>query len=148
MKSALSALGAGLVFGIGLGLAGMTQPSKVIGFLDVLGAWDPSLAFVMIGAIAVHFSLSRLIRRRERPLLDARFHWPRARDIDRKLVIGSALFGVGWGLGGFCPGPAIVTLGSGSMAAIVFVGAMGLGMGLQYVLEHPKDISADAAERT
>jgi uncharacterized membrane protein YedE/YeeE len=80
--------------------------------------------------------------------LDARFHWPRARDIDRKLVIGSALFGIGWGLGGFCPGPAIVTLGSGSMAAIVFVGAMGLGMGLQHVLEHPKDISADAIERT
>ena len=149
MKSALSALGAGLIFGVGLGLSGMTQPPKVIGFLDVFGAWDPSLMFVMMGAIAVHFVLSRLIRRRERPLLDARFHLPAARNLDCKLVIGSAVFGLGWGLGGFCPGPAIVALGSGATAAIVFVGAMAAGMGLQYVLQQlPKGSSADAVEQT
>jgi len=138
MKSALSALGAGLIFGVGLGLSGMTQPPKVIGFLDVFGAWDPSLMFVMMGAIAVHFGLSRLIRRRVRPLLDTRFHLPTPRDVDRRLVVGSAVFGLGWGLGGFCPGPAIVTLGSGAMAAIVFVGAMAAGMALQYGLQLPK----------
>ena len=147
MKSALSAAGAGLLFGIGLGLSGMTQPPKVIGFLDVFGVWDPSLMFVMLGAIAVHFGLSRLIRRRERPLLDARFHLPTARDIDRKLVAGSAIFGLGWGLGGFCPGPAIVALGSGATAAIVFVGAMAVGMGLQYALQLPKRAPADAVEQ-
>ena len=148
MKSALSALGAGLVFGVGLGLSGMTQPPKVIAFLDVFGAWDPSLMFVMMGAIAVHFGLSRLIRRRERPLLDARFHLPTARDIDGRLVVGSAVFGLGWGLGGFCPGPAIVTLGSGAMAAIVFVAAMAAGMALQYVLQLSKETSGDAAQQT
>jgi uncharacterized membrane protein YedE/YeeE len=146
MKAALAAIGAGLTFGLGLGFAGMTQPSKVIGFLDVFGAWDPSLMFVMVGALAVHVVLSRLIRRRERPLLAARFHLPTARDIDSKLVAGSALFGIGWGLGGFCPGPAIVGLGSGAASAIVFVGAMALGMAVQYVLSLPSATSTDAIE--
>jgi uncharacterized protein len=148
MKSAISALAAGLVFGLGLGLSGMTQPPKVIGFLDVFGAWDPSLMFVMIGAISVHFGLSRLIRRRERPLLDGRFHLPTARDVDRKLVVGSAVFGVGWGLGGFCPGPAIVALGSGARSALVFVAAMALGMAVQYVLQLPKDAPAGRTVQT
>jgi uncharacterized membrane protein YedE/YeeE len=142
MKSALCALGAGLLFGLGLGLSGMTQPPKVIAFLDVFGAWDPSLMFVMMGAISVHFGLSRWIRRRERPLLDGRFHLPTARDVDRKLVAGSAVFGLGWGVGGFCPGPAIVALGSGALSAIVFVAAMALGMAAQYVLQLPKDAPA------
>jgi uncharacterized membrane protein YedE/YeeE len=135
MKSALSAIGAGLLFGIGLGLSGMTQPAKVIGFLDVFGAWDPSLAFVMMGAIVVHFGLARWIRRRERPLLDTRFHLPTATRVDLQLVAGSAVFGIGWGLGGFCPGPAIVALGSGALSAFVFVGAMALGMAVQYVVD-------------
>ena len=146
---ALAASGAGLLFGIGLGLSGMTQPPKVLAFLDVFGAWDPSLMFVMMGAISVHFALSRWIRRRDRPLLDVRFFWPTAKGIDRKLVVGSAIFGVGWGLGGFCPGPAIVTVGSGALSAIVFVTAMALGMGLQYaVAQLPQKTPAGAVERT
>ena len=106
MKSVLSALGSGVLFGVGLGLSGMTQPSKVIAFLDVFGAWDASLIFVMVGAILVHFALGRWIRRRESPLLDARFHLPTATPVDRALTAGSAVFGLGWGLGGYCPGPA------------------------------------------
>ncbi|HMJ53782.1 MAG TPA: DUF6691 family protein [Polyangiaceae bacterium] len=147
MKSALSALGAGLVFGLGLGLSGMTQPAKVIGFLDVFGSWDPSLMFVMMGAILVHLGLTRWIRRRERPLLDTRFHLPTVTRIDTQLIAGSAVFGLGWGLGGFCPGPAIVTLGSGALSAFVFVGAMALGMVLQYVIRLPRESSSGAAER-
>jgi uncharacterized membrane protein YedE/YeeE len=128
----------------------MTQPAKVLAFLDVSGSWDPSLVFVMAGAIAVHFALSRWIRRRERPLLDVRFHLPTATGLDAKLVTGSALFGVGWGLGGFCPGPAIVALGSGAMVAIVFVAAMALGMAGQSILERPReraDRSRDPSSR-
>jgi hypothetical protein len=142
LKSSLTALGAGIVFGVGLGLSGMTEPAKVLGFLDVFGAWDPSLMFVMGGAILVHFVLGRLIRRRERPLLDARFHLPRATRLDKSLIVGSAVFGVGWGLGGYCPGPAIVSLGSGSTPAIVFVGAMALGMAIQFLTRMPKSIRA------
>lgn len=148
MKSALSAVGAGLLFGIGLGLAGMTQPAKVIGFLDIFGPWDASLMFVMIGAILVHFGLSRWIRRRQRPLLDTRFHLPTATGVDTRLIAGSAMFGIGWGLAGFCPGPAIVALGSGAPAAFVFVAAMGLGMGLQSIAFTPGESAAQAAERT
>jgi hypothetical protein len=148
MKSALSAMGAGLVFGTGLGLSGMTQPAKVIAFLDIFGTWDPSLMFVMIGAILVHFGLSRWIRRRQRPLLDTRFHLPTATFVDTKLIAGSAMFGIGWGLGGFCPGPAIVTLGSGAPAAFVFVAAMAVGMGLQSIAPMPRESPAPAAERT
>jgi len=148
MKSTLAALGAGIVFGIGLGLSGMTQPAKVIAFLDVFGSWDPSLMFVMMSAILVHFVLTRWIRRRERPLLDTRFHLPPARDIDRRVVIGSAVFGLGWGLGGYCPGPAIVSLGSGAMSAVVFVAAMAVGMGLQYLAQLPKDAPVGAVART
>ena len=147
MKSSLAALGAGIVFGIGLGLSGMTQPAKVLGFLDIVGAWDPSLMFVMGGAILVHFALARWIRRRERPLLDTRFHLPTGARVDLPLVAGSVVFGVGWGLGGYCPGPAIVSLGSGAAAAFVFVGAMALGMALQYVVRMPRPVSA-SVERT
>jgi len=101
-----------------------------------------------MGAILVHFVLSRWIRRRERPLLATRFHLPTARDIDGKLVIGSAVFGLGWGLGGYCPGPAIVSLGSGAMSAIVFVAAMAVGMALQHLAQLPRDAPAGAVERT
>lgn len=111
----LSALLTGLVFGLGLCLSGMTQPSKVLGFLDVSGAWDPSLAFVMGGAIAVGVVLFRLARHRLSPVATA---------IDPALVTGSALFGIGWGLVGYCPGPALAALGSLEPKALAFVAAM------------------------
>jgi len=122
---------AGLLFGVGLILAGMTEPAKVMGFLDFLGDWDPSLALVMVGAIGVHGVLLRLVLRRAGPIFDARFHVPSGRQIDRPLVVGAAIFGVGWGLAGLCPGPGIVNLGTGAVAAVVFVVAMVLGSGAQ-----------------
>ncbi len=122
------ALVSGVLFGLGLVLGGMTQPRKVIGFLDIGGAWDPSLAFVMLGAVAVHALGYRLIRGRSAPLFAEAFSLPTRRGVDTMLVFGSALFGVGWGLAGYCPGPAIVSLGSGRIDAILFVAAMLLGM--------------------
>ena len=118
---ALSAFVAGLIFAVGLVLGGMTQPSKVIGFLDFFGAWDPSLAFVMGGAVVTHFILFRLILRRPSPLLAERFQLPSRRDLTGSLIGGSALFGIGWGLGGYCPGPGIVGVPSGASEAAVFV---------------------------
>lgn len=120
--------GAGAIFAVGLVLSGMTQPSKVVGFLDVTGAWDASLALVMVGAICVHFIAYRWIRTRSTPLFDSAFHLPTNKDLDPSLVAGAALFGVGWGLGGFCPGPALVTAAGGGVSAIVFVLGMTLGM--------------------
>ena len=132
----VSALGAGLVFGVGLALAGMTDPAKVQAFLDVTGGsrWDPSLALVMVGAIAVHAALGWLIRRRAAPLFVRRFALPTRTDLDPKLIGGAALFGVGWGMGGICPGPGLVDLGSGIVPALVFVIAMAAGMTLQRFL--------------
>ena len=132
MKSRLTSLFAGLVFGVGLAVSGMTRPSKVTGFLDIGGRWDPSLAFVMVGAIAVHFVAHRLIARRKGPLFDDRFHLPTRRDADPRLLTGALLFGAGWGLGGFCPGPALTSAAAGIFPAIVFVAAMTAGM----ILEH------------
>jgi uncharacterized membrane protein YedE/YeeE len=106
----------------------MTKPGKVVGFLDLAGSWDASLAFVMVGAIAVHFVATRLILQRGRPLFDARFHLPTRKDIDPKLVLGAALFGVGWGLGGFCPGPGLVTAASGAAPALVYAVGLTIGM--------------------
>ena len=123
-----AAFGTGALFAVGLAISGMTKPSKVVGFLDIAGAWDASLAFVMVGAIAVHFALYRIISRRSSPLFDASFHLPTRRDIDTRLVLGAALFGVGWGLGGFCPGPGLVAAGAGSPNALVFVAGMTIGM--------------------
>jgi uncharacterized protein len=118
---------AGLLFGIGLCVSGMTRPSKVIGFLDVAGAWDASLLLVMVGAVAVHFVGYRVIvARRSAPLLAERFSLPVDRGIDLTLVGGAALFGIGWALGGYCPGPAVVSLASGGVGAFVFVTAMAL----------------------
>lgn len=128
MKRNMVAFATGMLFAVGLAISGMTLPSKVVGFLDVTGAWDASLAFVMAGAIAVHFVLHRVIMRRPSPLFDAKFHVPTRKDVDLRIVLGAALFGVGWGLGGFCPGPGLVTAGSGSLNAIVFVGGMTIGM--------------------
>ena len=122
------AFGAGALFAVGLAISGMTRPAKVVGFLDLAGAWDASLAFVMIGAIAVHFVAHRIVRRRGAPLFEPRFHLPTRKDIDARLLLGAALFGVGWGLGGYCPGPGLVAAGGGSLGAIVFVVGMTLGM--------------------
>lgn len=129
---------AGLTFGIGLLVSGMTNPAKVLGFLDLAGAWDPSLAFVMAGAIAVAAAGLRVARKRTRSWLGLPIHLPTARHIDRRLIIGSTLFGVGWGLAGICPGPSLVLLGSGALKGAVFVMAMLAGMGLFEWLERNK----------
>jgi len=131
----LAALASGLVFGIGLILSGMTDPGKVIGFLDVAGRWDPSLAFVMAGAILVGFFASRLAGRRGKTFLGGALQLPQRRDIDARLVTGSVVFGIGWGLAGFCPGPALVSFGSGVDQAAVFVAAMLGGMVLFHAAE-------------
>lgn len=118
----------GLVFGLGLILAGMANPAKVLAFLDLAGDWDPSLALVMGGAIAVASGAFVLAGRRARSLLGAPMQIPGRRDLDRRLVVGSLAFGVGWGLAGFCPGPALVALGAGLPQAVIFVAAMLVGM--------------------
>lgn len=128
MKSILLALGAGILFGGGLLISGMAQPAKVIGFLDVLGDWDPSLGFVMVGAIAVHSLAYRLVPRLQRPLWGSSWAIPTRRDIDGRLVGGAALFGAGWGLGGYCPGPALTSVVAGASSTLIFTGAMLAGM--------------------
>ncbi len=128
MKAVLLALFAGLIFGVGLIVSGMTQPAKVVGFLDVLGGWDPSLAFVMLGAIAVHFLAYRLVPRLPRPLWASRWGIPTRKDVDARLIVGAILFGAGWGLGGYCPGPALTSVASGTMSALLFTGSMLVGM--------------------
>ena len=115
---------AGALFALGLVLSKMTQPSKVLGFLDVFGNWDPSLGLVMVGAIAVHFFAYRAIKNRSAPVLARRFHVPTSRKIDPQLIAGAALFGVGWGLSGFCPGPALVSLVTLNSSTLIFVGSM------------------------
>lgn len=131
MRPLLSAFAAGALFALGLGVAGMTLPSRVIGFLDVTGAWDPTLAFVMIGAIGTHLSLLRIILRRTGPIFGVRFEIPTRRDLDGKLVAGAALFGIGWGLAGYCPGPALTSIVTLTPAALIVVAAMAAGMLLQ-----------------
>lgn len=131
----VTALFAGLVFGLGLIVSGMADPAKVLGFLDLAGAWDPSLMFVMAGAIAVGAVAFAIARRRSTSLLGLEMKLPTARRIDLRLVIGSVLFGIGWGIAGLCPGPALVALGTGQAKAVVFVGAMLAGMGLFEWLE-------------
>jgi len=135
MPTVIASLLAGLVFGLGLIVSGMANPAKVLGFLDLAGAWDPSLAFVMGGAVAVSAVAFLFARRRKLSLLGAPVMLSTARRIDRRLVGGSLLFGVGWGIAGFCPGPALVSLGTGEFKAVVFVGAMLLGMGLFELIE-------------
>ena len=125
----------GLVFGIGLIVSGMADPAKVLGFLDLAGAWDPSLAFVMAGAIVVSAVAFAMARRRTVSLLGAEMKLPTARQIDRRLVLGSVVFGIGWGVAGFCPGPSLVALGMGEAKAAVFVAAMLVGMGVFELLE-------------
>jgi uncharacterized protein len=118
------AFAAGLLFGLGLSLGGMTQPAVVLGFLDIFGAWDPRLVFVMAGAVLTTAVGYRLVLRRPRPLLAERFQWPTLRRIDARLVGGAALFGIGWGIAGYCPGPALASLGAGVPALLVLVACM------------------------
>jgi hypothetical protein len=120
----------GVLFGLGLMISGMTNPAKILAFLDLAGNWDPSLIFVMGGAVLVGLVAFYLAKKRTQSFLGGTMHIPTRRDIDRPLIIGSAMFGVGWGLAGFCPGPALVSLGSGEMKALVFVIAMVAGMWL------------------
>lgn len=118
---------AGLLFAIGLGISGMTDPKKVIGFLDVTGAWDPSLAFVMVGAIGVHFAFARRAAKKPVTLSGEPVAMPTQTRIDPPLLLGAAIFGLGWGIAGFCPGPALVSLAGGTTSVLVFVAAMIIG---------------------
>jgi uncharacterized protein len=118
------ALAAGVMFALGLLISGMATPAKVTAFLDVSGAWDPSLAFVMAAAIGVHVPFVLLARRRSAPLFGTMFHWPPVRGIDPALIAGAAIFGIGWGIAGYCPGPALVSLGTGGLPILVFFAAM------------------------
>ncbi len=127
MKAHLTSFVSGIVFALGLGISGMTRPIKVIGFLDFFGSWDPSLAFVMIGAICVYCVAYRWSRKMASPVLAAEFSVPTRSDLDRRLIMGAAIFGAGWGLGGFCPGPAITSLASGAAPVMVFVASMAIG---------------------
>ena len=126
---------AGLVFGLGLIVSGMANPAKVLGFLDLTGTWDPSLAFVMVGAISVGILAFAIARRRTASFLGLHMKVPGERPIDRRLVGGSVVFGIGWGIAGICPGPALVLLGVGQDKALVFVGTMLVGMGLFELFE-------------
>jgi len=121
-------LALGLLFGVGLVVSGMSDPTKVLNFLDLFGTWDPSLAFVMGGAVLVAFIGYRLVLSRGKPIIGGRFHLPSKNDIDGRVVVGPAIFGIGWGLGGFCPGPALTALGLGATGTLAFLPAMLLGM--------------------
>lgn len=131
----VTSLLAGLLFGLGLIFSGMADPAKVLGFLDLAGAWDPSLALVMAGAVAVGLVAFTLAKGRTRSLLGLNMQLPSTTTIDRRLVLGSLMFGIGWGVAGFCPGPALVALGMGEVKAAVFVLAMLAGMGVFALLE-------------
>lgn len=133
-KRDVVAFASGLLFAIGLGVAQMTQPTKVLGFLDVAGDWDPSLAFVMVGAIGVHVLFVRRAKKAARPRFAEAFSWPEATGLDARLVVGAALFGIGWGLSGFCPGPAIVSVVALSTKTVAFVLAMIAGMAIHRLL--------------
>ena len=124
---------AGLIFGLGLIISGMTNPAKVIGFLDISGNWDPSLAFVMIGAISIGFLGFNFVKNKSRTVFNDVIHLPGTTHISNELIIGSVLFGAGWALAGFCPGPALVVLGAGHKEAFIFVMAMIAGM---YIHDH------------
>lgn len=128
MKGLFCVFISGIIFAIGLGLSGMTDANKVIGFLNVAGNWDPALAFVMLGAIGAHLATFKLVTGRQSPLFASKFHLPTNQEINTKLAIGSSLFGIGWALGGFCPGPGIVSVTTGAPMALAFTGSMIAGM--------------------
>ena len=133
MRTVINAL-AGLIFGLGLLISGMANPAKVQNFLDLAGTFDPSLIFVMVGAIVVTFLGYRLVFQRPRPILAERFSLPTAKDIDARVIIGAGLFGIGWGLSGFCPGPAVTSLPLLAKGTLVFVPSMLIGIGLARLL--------------
>jgi len=135
----------GLLFGVGLALSGMTDPAVVLGFLDLLGPWNPALAFVMGAALVVTFVLFRLARRQDRPLAAPRFAWPASTAIDARLLGGAALFGLGWGLAGYCPGPALASLTAGHAGTLVFVAAMLAGiLGVRALAAPPRPSQGEA----
>lgn len=140
-KQLISAFVTGLVFGLGLLVSGMANPDKVLSFLDLAGAWDPSLALVMGGAIAVGLIAFGFIKGRNLSLLGEPLRLPSKTKLDRPLVLGSLGFGVGWGLAGFCPGPALVALGAGEIKALVFVAAMLAGMGLFEAIQKQRQVA-------
>ena len=138
----LTSMLSGFVFGLGLIISGMANPAKVLGFLDLAGAWDPSLALVMAGAIAVGFFAFLIAKRRTLSLIGAEMKLPTATHIDKRLVAGGTLFGMGWGIAGFCPGPGLVALGMGEPKALVFVAAMLAGMIVFQLLEKRERVAA------
>lgn len=131
----ISAFMSGLIFGIGLILSGMTDPAKVIGFLDVTGSWNPSLAFVMIGAIAVAYFAFHIATRQSKTILGEQIVLPAKKEIDARLIVGSITFGIGWGLAGYCPGPAIASIATNASEPILFSAAMLAGMAIYEVLQ-------------
>lgn len=135
--SLLTSLLAGLIFGLGLVISGMTNPAKVLGFLDLFGQWDPALAFVMAGALMVGSVAFRIAGKRTRTIFGAPISLPTARNIDRRLVVGSLAFGIGWGLAGYCPGPVITSLATGGGKPWIFFVAMLAGMAMFEIAERP-----------
>lgn len=134
LSAKLSIFLSGLLFGIGLVISGMSNPAKVIGFLDIAGNWDPSLALVMGGGLLVTLPAFHWVLKRKHPLFEASFYLPSAKDIDSKLLGGAALFGIGWGIAGFCPGPALTALLTFNPTVLLFVGSMIIGMIIHWVL--------------
>lgn len=128
IKNSLVSFSVGVLFALGLGISGMTQPEKVIGFLDVFGTWDPSLMFVMIGAIGVHTIIYHLTRKKSSPLISTQWHLPQKTEINKSLLIGALLFGMGWGLAGYCPGPALASAMTLESGTLMFIASMILGM--------------------
>jgi len=146
MRQAVNLL-AGVIFGLGLLISGMANPAKVQNFLDLAGTFDPSLIFVMAGAVAVTFVGYRLVLRRPKPVLAERFYLPASDIIDGRLILGAALFGIGWGLSGFCPGPAIVSLPLLAKGTLIFLPAMLAGIGLARLLSQGKAPRAEPVEQ-
>ncbi len=142
MRQGITALIVGVMFGLGLAVSGMTQPQKVVGFLDFMGSWDPSLAFVMVGAILIHSVAYRFVLRRSSPFLAPHFLIPDGSMIDRRLIVGSVLFGMGWGLAGYCPGPALASIVALKTEIFVFLLAMTSGMYLHVLFERVQSAKA------
>ena len=135
MKNNISSGIVGFLFALGLGISGMTQPQKIIGFLDIFGNWDPTLVFVMLGAVFIHSLFFKVILKRPNPLFATTWHVPSNKKINTNLILGSFMFGVGWGLAGYCPGPAIVSLASFQGRPLIFVLSMFAGMLLFKILD-------------